>query len=89
MSEKLSITLPGEMVAAIKERVSSGQYASTSEVLREAMRLWMREEEEHSQRLAAVRARIALSLADPRPALSMDDAFDRVQAHTDRLLGPR
>ena len=44
--EKLSITLPSEMVMAIKTRVEAGSYASTSEVLREAMRLWLRQEEE-------------------------------------------
>ena len=38
MAEKLSITLPAEMVSIIKARVQSGSYASTSEVLREAVR---------------------------------------------------
>ena len=66
MSEKLSITLPAEMVALIKQQVEVGRYASTSEVLRVAMRTWMRDEEEHAERLAAIRARIGRSLDDPR-----------------------
>ena len=40
MNEKLSITLPSEMVMAIKSRVESGDYASTSEVFRAAVRVW-------------------------------------------------
>ncbi|WIY51677.1 type II toxin-antitoxin system ParD family antitoxin [Devosia sp. YIM 151766] len=89
MSEKLSITLPAEMVAAIKESVDSGRYSSTSEVLREAMRAWMRDEEEHAERLAALRARIKRSLDDPKPTVPLDDAFVRVRAHADRLLRSR
>lgn len=89
MSEKLSITLPPEMVAAIKERVNSGRYASTSEVLREAMRSWLRDEEEHSERLTAIKARIKRSLDDPRPSVPLDEAFGRVTDRTERLLRDR
>ena len=60
MNEKLSITLPSEMVAAIKSRVDAGAYASTSEVLRAAMRVWLREEAEYEERIAAIRARVRL-----------------------------
>ena len=81
MSEKLSITLPPEMVAVIREQVDTGRYASVSEVLRHAMRSWMREEEEHTERLAAIRARIARSLDDPRPAVPLDEAMGRLEAH--------
>ena len=70
MVEKLSITLPAEMVEAIKSRVQAGSYASTSEVLREAMRTWLRLEEEREERIAGVRARVQSSLADPRANIS-------------------
>lgn len=80
MAEKLSITLPPEMLSAIKSRVTNGDYASTSEVLREAMRLWLRKEEEHVERMAAIRARIQQSLDDPRPRVPVDAAFARVRA---------
>ena len=80
MSEKLSITLPADMVSVIKERVRSGAYASTSEVLREAMRTWMRREEEHEERMKAIRARIDASLADPRTSVGLNDAFDELEA---------
>lgn len=81
MAEKLSITLPPDMVRAIKDRVAAGDYASTSEVIREAMRVWQRQEEEHKERLAAIRARVHRSLADARPDVPLDEAFDRLAAH--------
>lgn len=69
-TEKLSITLPAEMVTAIKARVDAGAYASTSEILREAMRPWLRQEEEYEERILSIRARVQQSLDDPRPNLT-------------------
>jgi antitoxin ParD1/3/4 len=68
--EKLSITLPTEMVNVIKAEVEAGTFASTSEVLRAAMRAWMRQEEEHKERMESIRARVKASLEDPRPSLT-------------------
>ena len=59
-AEKLSITLPAEMVRVIRERVSSGDYGSTSEVVREAMRGWLQRE----RRLAALDAAIARGVSE-------------------------
>lgn len=50
--EKLSITLPSDMVRAIRAKVQGGDYASDSEVIREAMRGWM-ERERHFVMLEA------------------------------------
>jgi antitoxin ParD1/3/4 len=58
--EKFSITLPGEMARVIHERVSSGDYGSVSEVIREAMRAWLQRE----RRLAALDEAIARGIAD-------------------------
>lgn len=38
--EKVSIALSPEMVAMLKGAVASGEYASVSEVVREALREW-------------------------------------------------
>lgn len=40
--EKITISLPGEMVAEIKEAVAAGEYTNTSEAIREALRQWQR-----------------------------------------------
>jgi len=49
-AEKLSITLPAEIVRIIREKVESGVYSSNSEVIREAMRGWI-DKEEHLRHL--------------------------------------
>ena len=46
-AERITITLPTEMLTSIKDKVRSGAYGSTSELIREAMRLWQKKEEEH------------------------------------------
>jgi antitoxin ParD1/3/4 len=38
--ERLTITLPAEMAALVKEAVAGGDYASASEVIRDALRDW-------------------------------------------------
>ncbi|HEY2068978.1 MAG TPA: ribbon-helix-helix protein, CopG family [Rhizomicrobium sp.] len=38
--EKISIALPSEMLETIRDAVESGGYATTSEVIREALRHW-------------------------------------------------
>ncbi len=58
--EKFSVTLPGEMARVIHERVSSGNYGSVSEVIREAMRAWLQRE----RRLAALDAALARGVAE-------------------------
>jgi len=40
--EKVSIALTPEMLAVVREAVESGEYASSSEVVREALRDWKR-----------------------------------------------
>ena len=38
--EKISIALPPEMVSMVRDVVETGEYASSSEVVREALRDW-------------------------------------------------
>lgn len=78
--EKLSITLPTEMVDVINAEIDAGAFASTSEVIRAAMRAWMRQEEEHKERIAAIRARVQESLDDPRPSLSSQEMRAAIDA---------
>ena len=40
-TQQLSITLPNELAEAVKEKVSSGQYATESEVIRDGLRALM------------------------------------------------
>jgi len=58
--EKFSVTLPGEMARVIHERVSSGNYGSVSEVIRDAMRAWLQRE----RRLAALDAALMRGIGE-------------------------
>jgi antitoxin ParD1/3/4 len=73
-AEKISITLTLEMNRMIKQRVAAGDFASSSELIREALRVWQKREDEHQERLTSIRARIQKSLDDPRPSISLDEA---------------
>lgn len=57
--EKLSVSLPTSMTKVIHERVSSGDYGSVSEVIRDAMRAWLQRE----RRLAALDAALARGIS--------------------------
>lgn len=86
MNEKLSITLPAEMVDAINLQVEAGHYASPSEMLERAMHALAREREEHAERIAEIRAGIARSLADPRPPVPAKQAIERLHAYVDHVF---
>ncbi|MCH9639600.1 MAG: type II toxin-antitoxin system ParD family antitoxin [Betaproteobacteria bacterium] len=84
-AEKISITLPPDMLSLIKEKVKGGDYASTSEVIREAMRLWQKQEEEYHARLSLLRARLERSAQSGAP-VPLDQAFEVLeQTHKQRM----
>ncbi|MBO0906213.1 type II toxin-antitoxin system ParD family antitoxin [Jiella sonneratiae] len=53
--ERMTITVPAEMAAALKAAVAEGEYASTSEVVREALRAWTRARDCECRELMALR----------------------------------
>lgn len=77
--ETINVTMTAEQLRAVRESVEAGEYASTSEVLRDAVRLWQRQRREDAERLNVIRARIRRSLDDPRPDLT----GEQVQAALD------
>jgi antitoxin ParD1/3/4 len=85
-AEKISITMTPDMLRAIRESVEAGEYASTSEALRDAVRVWQRQRTEDAERLTAIRTRVRRSLDDPRPSIPLDEAFDRIEKlHADTV----
>lgn len=58
--ERLTITLPVEMAAALKATVAEGHYASTSDVIREAVRDWTRARDIERNALEALREAIEI-----------------------------
>jgi antitoxin ParD1/3/4 len=79
-AEKISITMTPDMLRALRESVEAGEYASTSEAVRDAVRVWLRQRLEDRERLAVIRARVRRSLDDPRPDLEEEEVDARLKA---------
>lgn len=78
-AEKLSVTVTPAMARMIREKVEDGSYGSASEVVRAALRAFQREEEEHAERMASIRARVKASIEDARPNLSGEEVRARLR----------
>ncbi|NNH83582.1 type II toxin-antitoxin system ParD family antitoxin [Rhizobium laguerreae] len=73
-AEKVTITLTADMLRSVRDTVEAGEFATTSEAMRDAVRVWQRLRLEDAERLNAMRARIRRSLDDPRPSLTAEEA---------------
>ena len=54
--ERMTITLPSDMAAVVKGAVEGGDYASSSEVIREALRDWKMKRALQRQELTSLKA---------------------------------
>lgn len=87
-AEKIGITMTPEQLRAVRGSVAVGEYAPTSEVLRDAVRLWQRQED--AARLNVIRARIRRSLDDPRPAFTGEEVRAHIRTlHAETLKAHR
>lgn len=58
--ERMTITVPSEMAAILRQSVDGGEYASASEVVREALREWMRRRDTDRRDLDTLREAIRM-----------------------------
>jgi antitoxin ParD1/3/4 len=72
--ERMTITMPADMAAVVKRAVEGGDYASTSEVVREALRDWKSKRALQLHALEALKLDIDKGLADV--AAGRIQAFD-------------
>lgn len=56
--ERITVTMPAEMAAKMRAAVESGEYATTSEIVREALRDWEEYQERRLAKLHQLRAMI-------------------------------
>jgi antitoxin ParD1/3/4 len=54
--ERMTITMPSEMASVVQAVVDSGDYATVSEVIREAVREWRARRVSQQQELRALKA---------------------------------
>ncbi len=87
--ERMTITLPAAMAAIVKNAVKGGDYASTSEVVREALREWKTKRALQLQELAALRAAIDKGLADLAEGRVKDFDADRIIERGREVLASR
>jgi len=87
--ERMTITLPAEMAAAVRDAVEHGEYASGSEVVREALRDWKVRRALHLQELAALKADIDQGLADLAAGRVKDFDADRIIQRGRKLSASR
>lgn len=83
--EKLSITLPRELAEKVREKVAKGEFASQSDVVRAALRLWQECEDLKERKLTALRKKIDRSLDDPSPSLDEEAAFSYLEERFGKL----
>ncbi len=87
--ERLTITLPSEMAAIVKGAVAGGDYASTSEVVREALRDWKMKRALQLQELASLTADIDRGLTDLAEGRVQDFDASRIIERGKKLLAAR
>lgn len=77
--EKVSIALPPEMVSRVREAVATGEYSSSSEVVREALRDWSRKRSLREQGLEELR-RVWRQAQEGEPdGVAPRDVFERLE----------
>ncbi len=84
--ERMTITLTTEMAGALKGAVAAGDYASNSEIVREALRDWRYKREKQAKALEALRADVETGMEDVEAGRVYDfDAERIVQKGRQRL----
>jgi antitoxin ParD1/3/4 len=75
--EKHSVALTPQLAATVRAAVEAGDYASTSEVIREAIREWTERRELRAAKLADLRAAIqeGLDSGPPQPRRPLEEAL--------------
>jgi len=77
--EKISIALPPEMVAVVRSAVDTGEYASSSEVVRDALRDWTQKRSLRQQGIEELRQVWQQAIKDKTPGVPVDDVLDRLE----------
>lgn len=83
----VNISLTPELGAFLQSRVKSGRYQTTSEVVREALRLLQNQEKEREQDLKQLKSKLQRSVAQSERGELLDG--DDVFAELRRLIAER
>jgi len=87
--ERLTITLPSEMAAVVKSAVDGGDYASNSEVVREALRDWKMKRAVQLKEMESLKADIDKGMTDLAEGRVKDFDTARIIERGRKLLAAR
>ncbi|MGH8584346.1 MAG: ribbon-helix-helix domain-containing protein [Gammaproteobacteria bacterium] len=76
--ERMTITLPSDMAEAVRAAVSGGEYASSSEIVREALREWKHRRALRERELVELRANVQRGLEDVEAGRVKDFDSERI-----------
>lgn len=82
--ERITVTMPEEMAAKLRAAVEAGEYATTSEVVREALRRWSEKQDRIDAENQAIRE--ALDRAQQSGTVEADDVYRRLREHVANIL---
>jgi antitoxin ParD1/3/4 len=77
--EKISIALPPEMVASIRKAVETGEYGSSSEVVRDALYEWTLKRNLRQESLGELRNLWRQAIEDKTPGAPVDEMLERLE----------
>lgn len=77
--ERITVTLPAEMAATLRSTVEGGEYATTSEIVREALRDWAKARRADQRGLEELRALIQEGI-DSGPGRPAEEVFAELEA---------
>lgn len=78
-AEKISIALPPEMVIIVRSAVATGEYASSSEVIRDALRDWTYKRRMRQQGITELRQLWQEAMQDKTPGVPVDEVLNRLE----------
>ncbi len=87
--ERMTITMPADMAALVKAAVEAGDYASTSEVVRDALRQWKMRRAIQIQEITALKSDIDKGLADVAAGRVKDFDKKKIVERGRKLLASR
>ena len=87
--ERLTVTLPADMASTVKTAIEGGDYASASEVIRDALRDWKRKRALQRKELAALKTDIRKGTKDLAGGRVRDFSADRIAKRGKKLLKSR
>ena len=78
-AQPVTVSLPPEMAAMMRQKVEEGEYSSVSEVVREALRDWSRKQSADQRELQELRSLLQEAI-DSGPGEDGETVFARLRA---------